>query len=71
VYKVDPDNAKLLDTYETGEGAHYLSAADGQVWVANQDVGTVTRIDALTGELRTFSMDHPLVAVVAGADRRW
>jgi class 3 adenylate cyclase/ABC-type oligopeptide transport system substrate-binding subunit/sugar lactone lactonase YvrE len=69
VYKVDPDNAKLLDTYETGEGAHYLSAADGQVWVANQDVGTVTRIDALTGELRTFSMDHPLVAVVAGADQ--
>ena len=69
VYKVDPNSAKILDTYETGEGARYISAADGQVWVANQDVGTVTRIDALTGELGTFSMGHPVAAVVTGADQ--
>jgi ABC-type oligopeptide transport system substrate-binding subunit len=69
VYKVDPDRAEILDTYQTGEGARYLSAADGQVWVANQDAGTVTRIDALTGELRTFSMDHPVVTVVTGANQ--
>lgn len=67
VYKVDPGSAKILDTYETGEGARYLSAADGQVWVANQDAGTVTRIDALTGQMRTFSMGHVVAAVVAGA----
>jgi len=67
LYKVDPDTAEVLDTYETDEGSRYLSTDDGQVWVANQDVGTVMRFDALTGARETFSMGHSVASVVAGA----
>jgi ABC-type transport system substrate-binding protein len=52
-------------TYETGDGARELSFADGRVWVANQDVGTVTGINAETGQRRTFAFGHPLQAVAA------
>jgi peptide/nickel transport system substrate-binding protein len=67
LYKIDPATAAVLDTYDTDEGSRYLSADDGQVWVANQDVGTVMRFDAVTGAGETFPMGHLATAVVAGA----
>ena len=45
----------------------YLAASDGNVWVANQDEGTVTVIDAVTGERRTIVMGHPTASVAVGA----
>lgn len=67
LYKIDPATAEVLDTYETDEGSRYLSSDEGQVWVANQDVGTVMRFDAVTGARETFPMGHLAVSVVAGA----
>ena len=67
LYKIDPATAEELDSFETDEGSRYLSADDGQVWVANQDVGTVMRFDAVTGARETFPMGHLATAVVTGA----
>ena len=67
LYKIDPATTDVLDTYDTAEGSRYLSGDEGQVWVANQDVGTVMRFDAVTGAGETFPMGHLATSVVAGA----
>ena len=54
-----------MDTYETGDGARQESYADGRLWVVNQDVGTVTGIDAATGDSRILRFGHPLQSVAA------
>ena len=46
-------------------GAREMSYADGTLWVVNQDIGTLTGIDAATGARRTFRFGHPLEAVAA------
>jgi DNA-binding SARP family transcriptional activator/ABC-type transport system substrate-binding protein len=68
VYKIGP-TGDVAATYQTGEGARPMSFADGVLWVANQDVGTVTGIDGVTGATRTFSFDHPVGDVTAGDGR--
>ncbi|MDP9297547.1 MAG: ABC transporter substrate-binding protein [Actinomycetota bacterium] len=68
VYKIDRAG-QVVATYNTGEGARPMSFADGVLWVANQDVGTVTGINGLTGATRTFSFDHPTSDIVAGGGR--
>lgn len=65
VYKFDDHSGAPVGTYETGEGAHQESYANGTLWVVNQDVGTVTGIDAATGERRIFQFGHPLQSVAA------
>ena len=65
VYKADDHSGAIVDTYETGDGARQESYADGTLWVANQDVGTVTGIDAATGESRVLRFGHPLQSVAA------
>ena len=42
-----------------------MSYADGKLWVVNQDIGTLTGIDAVAGAERTFRFGHPLEAVAA------
>ena len=57
MYKVDA-HGEIVATYQTGDGARQLSFAEGRLWVANQDAGTVTGIDAATGEQRTYGFGH-------------
>jgi len=65
VYKVDP-NGHIVATYPTGVGTSFLSYADGILWVANADAGTVIGIDAATGEIRSsFRFGHPVWTMVA------
>jgi ABC-type oligopeptide transport system substrate-binding subunit len=66
VYKVDRAG-RLVETYPTGLGAGFISYMDGVLWVANHDEGTVTGIDAVTGQQTTFRFDHPVETIVAGA----
>ena len=68
VYKIDPAGG-VVATYRTGEGAYSMSYAEGVLWVANGDVGTVTGIDAVTGATRTYRFHHPTPDVGAGAGR--
>lgn len=65
VYKIDDRSGAPVASYETGDGARQESYADGTLWVVNQDVGTVTGIDAVTGERRVFQFGHPLQSVAA------
>ncbi len=64
VYKIDR-SGQIVSTYETGDGARQMSYSDGTLWVVNQDVGSVTGIDAATGAERTFRFGHPLQTVAA------
>jgi ABC-type transport system substrate-binding protein len=66
VYKID-QRGNLVDTYTTGQGAREVSFAAGVLWVANQDVGTVSGIDAVTGARTTYRFEHPLQALAAGS----
>jgi serine/threonine-protein kinase len=66
VYKISPD-AHIAATYHTGLGASNVSFTDGVLWVANQDVGTVTAIDAITGTQTTQRFGHPVGIQGAGA----
>ncbi|MDP9269799.1 MAG: ABC transporter substrate-binding protein [Chloroflexota bacterium] len=68
VYKIDRAG-KIAGTIETGIGAHNVSFSDGQVWVANQDIGTVSGIDVVTGKVTTLTFGHPASAVAAGGAR--
>jgi len=66
VYKIDRAG-KIAGTIQTGIGARGVSFSDGKLWVANQDVGTVSGIDAVTGRVTTLTFGHPVAAVAAGA----
>ena len=65
VYKIDDHSGEIVATYETGDGARQMSYSDGTLWVVNGDVGTVTGIDAATGERRSFEFHHALQSVAA------
>src|SRR5439155_13139099 len=65
VYKVD-QQGNVVAAYPTGEGACAESYADGVLWVGNQDAGTVSGIDAVTGGQTTYRFRHPLGAIAAG-----
>jgi class 3 adenylate cyclase len=65
VFKVNRGGA-VVATYETGLGARGASYADGRLWVANQDIGTVSGIDGITGDVRTLTFGHPIQAISAG-----
>ena len=66
VVKVDADG-NVVATYPTGQGARAVSYSNGVLWVGNQDVGTVTGIDGVTGQMRSYHFDHPLQSVAAGS----
>ncbi|HYT81313.1 MAG TPA: BTAD domain-containing putative transcriptional regulator [Actinomycetota bacterium] len=65
VDKVD-QSGRVVASYDTGLGANEMSFSDGTLWVSDADVGIVTGIDAVTGQLTTFRAGHPVGAVAAG-----
>ena len=68
VYKVAPDG-HIAATYSTGIGTGFMAYTDGILWVANSDDGTVSGIDAVTGETTSvFSFGHPVWTMAAGND---
>jgi ABC-type transport system substrate-binding protein/class 3 adenylate cyclase len=68
VYKVGP-TGDIVAQYQTGLGAGHMAFADGTLWVANHDVGTITGIDALTGTTTTLRFRHPVTTIAAGQGR--
>jgi ABC-type transport system substrate-binding protein len=66
VYKINPQGT-VVANYTTGEGAKEVSYSDGVLWVGNQDAGTVSGIDAVTGNQTTYRFEHPLGAIAAGS----
>ena len=68
VYRVTR-SGQLDRSFETGAGALSVSFADGTLWVGNQQAGSVSAIDALTGQTRRIGTGHAVVGVVAGGGR--
>jgi hypothetical protein len=70
VIRVDPRTLRVLHTTTVGVGPAYLAAADGLIWVVNQRDGTVTRIDARTGNTVglpiRISPDGAITLAIAG-----
>ena len=66
VYKIDA-TGRVVETFPTGPGARVVSYSDGVVWVGNQDDGTVSAIDAGSGDITTYEFEHSIQAVAAGA----
>ena len=67
-YKVD-QRGTVVATYATGDGARKVNFSAGSAWVTNQDAGTVTRIDAVTGARTSVATHHTVAAAAAGAGR--
>ncbi len=65
VYKIDR-NGRIVDRIPTGLGATGASFGEGAVWVRNEDVGTVSRIDAVTGVPTVYRFGRSVAAEVAG-----
>ncbi|HEY3192381.1 MAG TPA: BTAD domain-containing putative transcriptional regulator [Solirubrobacterales bacterium] len=66
VFKVD-EAGQIAATYAVGVGSGFMSFADRVLWVGNVDEGTVTGIDAVTGEkTHTYRFDHPVGPIAAG-----
>jgi serine/threonine protein kinase/ABC-type oligopeptide transport system substrate-binding subunit len=59
VYKIDR-NGRVVDRYSTGLGANNMTFSSGVLWVANEDEGTVTGVDAITGKEITYRFGHPV-----------
>ncbi len=66
LYKFD-QGANVVDTIHTGQSATIGSFDGDMVWVGNSDAGTVSGVDAVTGDDRTFPFEHPVQGVAAGS----
>ena len=64
-YKIDR-SGRVVAQYRTGLGATGASFGEGALWVRNEDVGTVSRIDAVTGRQTVYRFGHAVAAEVAG-----
>ena len=64
VWAVDR-SGRVVGTYRTGTGARPLSYADGTMWVGNQDAGTISGIDVVTGAITTHDVGHSHVGIAA------
>jgi len=52
VIRIDPKTNQIIgDPIQTGRAPLSLAVGDGSVWVANHDAHTVTRMDAVTGQV--------------------
>jgi streptogramin lyase len=55
VVRVDPKTYRV-ETFKGGHRPAFVTAAAGSVWTADEDDGTVTRLDARTGAVRGSSV---------------
>src|SRR5207244_8478872 len=63
--KLSPEGS-VVATYHTGEGPDKVSYDDGTVWVANDDAGSITAIDTVTGALRSYRIGYVVGPVASG-----
>jgi ABC-type transport system substrate-binding protein/streptogramin lyase len=71
VWKIDPAG-EVQGTVRTGPSpGSGMLAADGAVWVASGRAGTVSRIDATTGDVRTVGLRAGAGGIAPAGDRLW
>jgi len=71
--RMDPRSNRPIASIRVGAGPVAVAVADGTVWVANLDDGTVTRIDARTNQTvgKPISLGGRPVAVAVGGGAVW
>ena len=57
---------RVVRSHQAGLGARFLSYSGGTVWVGSQDEGTVTGIDAATGETQQYRFGRQLRTIATG-----
>jgi ABC-type transport system substrate-binding protein len=67
VWRVDR-SGRVVGTYTTGAGARSPTFSDGVMWIANEDDGSVTGINAVTGAMKQHHLGHRVRGVVAGTE---
>lgn len=67
LYKFDRTGVQSLIKVRPGIGTP--SAAEDAVWLSNNRDGTLTRIDAITGESRTIDTGHATLSIAVGEDQ--
>ena len=71
--KIDPKLRAVVATIELGidRAPVDLAVGEGAVWTVDRGDGTLARIDARTGEMRTISLGQDPVSVAVGSTRVW
>ena len=67
LYKVD--RTGLKDVIKIRPGIGTPAATSGAVWLSNNRDGTLTRVDAITGETRTIDTGHATLGIAAGENQ--
>jgi DNA-binding SARP family transcriptional activator/ABC-type transport system substrate-binding protein/streptogramin lyase len=62
IWKLSPDG-ELLDTIKTPSDTGSMTFGDGALWVTNDILGTVARIDPLTGATRDYHVGHLVTGI--------
>ena len=70
VVKVPLDGGKPT-VIPTGSGAHTFAVTNDALWVTNYEVGTISRIDPVTGETTTIEGVGSGVGITAGGGYVW
>jgi DNA-binding SARP family transcriptional activator len=68
---LDPRSGKIEAQVAVGDRPVALAAAAGQVWVANRDSKSVTRVDEKTAATMTIPLDGHPTAIAADAAGAW
>ncbi len=74
VYKFDTTSRKVVDSVEGLAQPRWLVASHNSIWALNEDDGTVTRIDADSGEVQAtipVGEKGPSGHIVATEDAIW
>jgi YVTN family beta-propeller protein len=71
VYRIDPATRAITQTIRVGAGANGMAYDNGDLWVANAESGTVSRISSKAGLLSTIGIGSAPTAVAAGLGEVW
>ena len=68
---IDARTGEIVSSVPTGTGAKAVAVGQGAVWSLNSDDRTITRVDAATGERRTFGVGATPTDIAFGLGGLW
>lgn len=71
VLKLDARTGKVLERVTVGLSPFVMEVAQGALWVANYDDGTLSRIDPATGQVQTFEGFTGPLNMAVGTRELW
>ncbi|MDP9343633.1 MAG: serine/threonine-protein kinase [Actinomycetota bacterium] len=71
VVRIDPATGKIVHTFQVGAGAEYVDFGESALWVGNAEDGTVSKIDAVSGQVATIPVGTDPFQVEVGNGFVW